>query len=203
MARTMYDSTNPYDIPANAPMVAGYVDGLYAWSQSGWDRHKGSVQVRICISPGTYYANVIDVENGDATADEAANWVAWQRSGGRFPSVYFSRSLFGTVSAAMQRRGLSSSDWGVWAADWTGQSHILAGTYATQYADSAMVGHHYDLSEVADYWPGVDATPPPPPSAGVGGAQTAWSYVQDLFNSVIPDANAGLAGARGLIENLV
>jgi hypothetical protein len=28
--RTMYDSTNINDIPSNASMVAGYVDGLYA-----------------------------------------------------------------------------------------------------------------------------------------------------------------------------
>lgn len=184
-------------------MVAGYVDGLYAWSSSDWDYHKGSVQVRICISPATYYANVIDVENGDATADQAASWVAWQRKGGRLPGVYFSRSLFGTVNAAMERAGLTSSDWTVWAADWTGQEHILAGTYATQYADSVMTKHHYDLSAVADYWPGVDAAPPPPPSAGVGGAEYAWSLIQDLFNNGLPAANAGLQGARDIISGLV
>ena len=32
MARLMYDSVISADIPADAAMVAGYVDGLYAWS---------------------------------------------------------------------------------------------------------------------------------------------------------------------------
>lgn len=41
MTRTMYDSTNPGAIPASAALVAGYVDGLYRWSDAAWARFAG------------------------------------------------------------------------------------------------------------------------------------------------------------------
>jgi len=45
--RTCYDAIHPANIPTNAQMVAGYVDGRYAWSAADWARFPHSVKARI------------------------------------------------------------------------------------------------------------------------------------------------------------
>lgn len=159
----MYDSVTSHDIPASAQMVAGYVDGLYAWSLLDWELHLGATKVRITVTGATLDAHVADVERGDLTPAQGAQWAKAMIAAGKTPALYFSRSQFGAVNAAMLAEGIDSSHWTVWAADWTGQPHLLPGTYATQYADPAYgSGGHYDLSLVADYWPGIDPPPQPP-----------------------------------------
>lgn len=73
--RLMYDSTTASDIPADAEIVAGYVDGRYAWSDADWARFPNAVKVRISVF-GSLDADVLDVEPSDATPADAAVWVA-------------------------------------------------------------------------------------------------------------------------------
>ena len=168
--RTMYDSTNPFDIPQTARMVAGYTDGLYAWSFDGWKYHGAAVQVRICAVTVDMSAHVADVENGALTPAQGAQFVKGKLARGEVPTIYCSLSKVPTVMAAVRALGIADNRWLIWVADWDNNPNSLAlssstsGNYvAHQYAGSAQTGHHYDLSAVADFWPGVESAPQPLP----------------------------------------
>ena len=151
---TMYDSTAAADIPANAQAAAGYVDGLYRWSAADFARFP--VYKRITIDPttgkmGGIYADGLDVENGDATPEQAAQWLRdWQAglTPSDVPILYFNVDTKPAVDAACA--GLTFL-W--WAADWTGEPHLVDGSAATQYADPTTSGGHYDLSVLGPTWP--------------------------------------------------
>lgn len=156
MTREMFDSTNPNDIPTTAQMVAGYVDGIYAWSTAGWARFPNSVKVRIAISPFTNDGHVLDVETGDATPAQAPGWARMRIAAGlQRPTLYVNRSNWSAVVAACA--GLPV-DW--WVATLDGTTSVsLPGQItpiAVQYENSTLAGGHYDKSLVADSWPAVD-----------------------------------------------
>src|SRR5581483_10825841 len=75
---TMYDSVTAWQIPPDAPAVAGYVDGMYCWSAQDWARFPNALKVTIATS-AAHDAMVLDVERWDATPDEAPGWIARQR----------------------------------------------------------------------------------------------------------------------------
>lgn len=150
----MYDSTNPYDIPTSAQMVAYYMDGLYAWDDNGIRRFSGKPMVSITVLGNV--ADVADVETGDLRPVQGAAWAAHMISLGRYPVLYFSRYLYGTVAAAIHAQGINDSQWAAWIAEWTGIPHLISGTVATQYDHPPHSGGHYDLSLVGAHWPGKD-----------------------------------------------
>lgn len=153
--RTMYDAVTPSNIPADAQMVAGYVDGRYAWSAADWARFPGAVRVRIAVFPWTNDGHVLDVERGDATPAQAPGWVQRRRAAGVDPTVYCGLASAGyswaDVRAAFQAQGVPEPHY--WIAAYPGIGAALyPGSVAHQYANPGP----YDLSVVADYWPGVD-----------------------------------------------
>jgi len=139
----MYDSTTAADIPADAEVVAGYVDGLYRWSDADWARFPNAAKVRITIDYTNMDADVLDCESGDATPEQAAVWL---RNGGK--TVYCNVSTKPAVDTAYGR-----SDWEWWAAHYTFVEHLEDGSVATQYADHGPNGEHYDVSLCAAGWP--------------------------------------------------
>src|ERR1035437_3344497 len=72
---TMYDSTNADDIPSGAEIVAGYIDGGFDWSVANWERFSDAQKIRITVTASNLQADVLDVENGDASPGQAAEWV--------------------------------------------------------------------------------------------------------------------------------
>lgn len=162
MTRIMYDSVTAHDIPTSAEMVAGYVDGRYRWSDADWNRFRNVPHVRIAVSPLTNDGNCLDVETGDATPDQAPDWVLRRRAAGVDPSVYMNASTWGAVRHAFQVRHLPEPHY--WVASWGGSRAIPPGAVALQYANPATSGGHFDLSAVADHWPGVDAASVPDPA---------------------------------------
>lgn len=207
MARTMYDSTNPLDIPTSAEMVAGYVDGLYAWPDSGWLRFPNSRKVSITVTGQNIDANVADYERGNLSLAQLVAWAKAKIARGQIPTVYFSLSLFGQIDAAFKAAGINEQEWLTWVALWDGSADLQPGWTAHQYADSAMTGHHYDLSIVGDYWPGVDpppgyAPPPPPPGPPEHEVQLAWAKVGDILGSVLPSLNDALVGTAAKLGEL-
>jgi len=156
MARIMHDSVNWRAIPESAEMVAGYLSpSKYAWPAEAWNRFPHAVQVRIAVRATTNAGHVLDVETGDASPEEAPRWVQMRRAAGADPSVYCSRSLWSTVMAAFRSAGVAYPHW--WVAQYDGVRAIPAGAVAKQFADyNAGSGGDWDLSIVADYWPGVD-----------------------------------------------
>src|SRR5271168_2035173 len=140
----MYDSTTAADIPANARIVAGYINGLYKWSPEDWTRFPAATQqVTISVTADETGALVLDIETGDATPAQAPGWVNKMRQLGFDPVVYCSLSNVNTVSAAFVAANTRQPKY--WVADWTGTPHLVENSVATQYADPSTSGGHYDL----------------------------------------------------------
>jgi len=156
MPRTMYDSVTPSAIPRNAAMVAGYLPpSRYAWSAAEWALFPQAVKVRIAIFASVNDGHVLDVEPGDATPAQAPGWVQMRRKAGVDPSIYCNASTWPTVRAEFRKRGVKEPHY--WIAKYDGVASIPAGAVAKQYADPTVHGRgHFDLSVVADHWPGVD-----------------------------------------------
>lgn len=154
--RIMYDSVRPAAIPRNAEMVAGYLPpSRYAWSTQDWARFPKAVKVQIAIFASVNDGHVLDVEPGDATPAEAPGWVTRRRAAGVDPTVYCNLSTWPTVRAEFRRQGVAEPHY--WIARYDNHAEMIAGAVAKQYADPATHGRgHYDLSIVADHWPGVD-----------------------------------------------
>lgn len=154
MTRTMYDGVDASRLPANAQLVGGYVDGAYAWSAADWARFPRSVKVRIAVFSSTNDGEVLDVEPGNATPAESVDWVLMRRRAGADPTVYMNTSTWPTVRSAFSARQVAEPHY--WVAQYDGITALPAGAVAKQYYNNNQAG--YDLSVVADYWPGVDST---------------------------------------------
>ena len=152
MTRSMYDGIDATRLPTTAALVAGYVDGLYAWSAADWARFPASVKVRIAVFSSTNDGEVLDVEPGNATPAQSVDWVLMRRRAGVDPTVYMNASTWPTVRAAFTARGVAEPHY--WVAQYDGVASIPPGAIGKQYYNNDQAG--YDLSAVADYWPGID-----------------------------------------------
>lgn len=159
MVRTMYDSVTPTAIPRDAEMVAGYLaPSRFAWSAAEWALFPRAVKVRIAIFASVDDGHVLDVEPGDATPEQAPGWVRMRRASGVDPTVYCNLSTWPAVRAAFFAQQVREPHY--WIARYDNKAVMIPGAVAKQYADPATHGGgHYDLSIVADYWPGVDTGP--------------------------------------------
>jgi len=155
VSRSMYDGVDASRLPAGAQLVAGYVDGLYAWSDADWARFPNSVKVRIACFADTDDGEVLDVEPGNATPAESVDWVLMRRRAGADPTVYMNTSTWPTVRSAFAARNVAEPHY--WVAQYDGVATLPAGAHAKQYYNNDQAG--YDLSVVADYWPGIDRAP--------------------------------------------
>jgi hypothetical protein len=153
--RTMYDSTNPADIPADAQLVGFYVDGIYAVAPPR-ARFPNAVLVPIS-AVGTNAGLVGDVEPGCIWPLEAAvPWVQARRAAGADPSLYVNQKDWPTLRRIIQGAAIVEPHY--WVADWRSYPDptIPQDAVARQFGGSAQTGKHYDISSVADHWPGVD-----------------------------------------------
>lgn len=214
----MYDSITPTDIPLSAQMVAGYVDGLYAWPDSGWLRFPKARKVGITVTGQTLDANVADVETGDLTPAQGADWGRRMLAAGKYPVLYFSLGLWPQIKAAIEALHLQTGQFGAWVALWDGTTEINAGWLAHQYAHPPGSGGHFDLSVVADYWPGVDPPPgpaptptpipaPPPPvpvygTATVDQVRAAFGRLADALTHTFQQAIADIEQAKSDLTHL-
>lgn len=177
MTRTMIDGINS-DAATMArqagdyQLVAGYVDGLYAWSDAQWNLFPpGIIRVRVAVFSTTSDGHVLDSEPGNATPAQCVDWVLMRRAAGIDPTVYCNQldpvTGWPAIRAAFQARSVAEPHY--WVADYDGAEIIPAGAIAKQYADLTALGQPWDVSVVADYWPGVDPAPinPAPPAPAV------------------------------------
>lgn len=160
--RTMYDSTNASAIPKTAKMVAGYIDGTsFKWTAEDWARFpKETVRVRIARRTHTNDGHVLDVEQGIPTVwpinESIVDWVLMRRKAGVEPTIYCNQlNDWDSLKRLFGNAGVRPPFW--WVARYDNKKAIPAGAIAKQYADPPVHGKgHFDLSSVADYWPGVD-----------------------------------------------
>lgn len=151
MARTMYDAVNPANLPTDGDLYAGYMDGHYANVPQIRARFPGRRVVAIAVQ-AHHDADVLDVERGDAQPIEAPAWVRRQRSLGKVPTVYCSWSAYVEVRGAFIQQGVAEPQW--WIARYNNDPTLLPWMVAKQYGGNVAGG--YDVSSVADHWPGVD-----------------------------------------------
>lgn len=221
----MKDSVNWQAIPIGTPIVAGYVPpSHFAWPPEAWARFAGSVEVRITPSVSVWGEGiqVLDVEPGDASASQVPGWVANSRNAGQEPTVYTSATNWAAVINACYNAGVAMPQF--WIADWNDVANlpsitvgvVTATAVAHQYAGSATSGGDYDLSTVADYWPGVDGadmqlsdqiTIPNGPNAGkVLADVNDTMYFTDLYAgqaaTVVQDPNIGNAALAAKLSTL-
>jgi hypothetical protein len=164
--RTMYDAVNADNILAadrTPEMVAGYIDKikLEPWSGGDWALFPDAVKVQIVKKASTNAGHVLDVEPGDATPAEAPGWVRMRRSAGADPSIYVQKSTWATVQAEFVRQHVDQPHY--WIAHYNGDPTLptLNGITAVAKQYRGDVAPGYDVSSVADHWPGVDDARPP------------------------------------------
>ncbi|WP_246144484.1 hypothetical protein [Actinacidiphila oryziradicis] len=169
--RTMYDGVTPGNIPASATMVAGYADGLYANVPEMRARFPHATVVSIAVRYTTR-AQVLDVENGDATPAEAVLWCTDTMSdkpNGEL-TVYCNTSTWPAVRSAFQTAHVSEPNY--WVAQYDNDPAIPVGAIAKQYENTTA----WDKSVVAEYWPGVDQQAAPAAAEIYPGASTGHWY---------------------------
>lgn len=144
-----------------AAMVAGYVDGRYAWTGAHWALFPRAVRVTIAVSASTGAGDVLDVETGDATPAQCEAWIAMRKRAGLYrPTIYTSLS---SVPAVRQGTGryVLGRDYDLWVASYDGKtSDPYPGCAAKQYLSTPA----YDVSVVYDDgWPHRTAPAAPKP----------------------------------------
>lgn len=160
--RTMYDSTDPSQLPTGGDLYAGYIDGNYQSYNGIVSRFGASKSVPIAVFASTNGGTVGDVESGDMTPSNCVGWVSMRRTAGVDPTIYCSLSLWPAVQQAFIAANIPQPHY--WIAAYPGNgANLYAGAVAHQYASQSG----YDTSVVADSWPGVDpgAGPSPTPAS--------------------------------------
>lgn len=192
--RKMYDSVNPARIPRDAQMVAGYVNGPYKWSAADWALFPNAVHVGIAVRASFDGGEVLDVEPGDATPAQAVEWVRMRRARGVDPTVYCSESTWPTVVRAFASAGVVPPHYFI--AHYDGDERIPIGAVAKQYRNTP----DWDLSSVADYWPGID---------NIQEIDMQQSDIVKYWDPNIPSGtndapsfNQYLSGVKGLLDDL-
>lgn len=152
--RRCADSIDATQLPPGFDLYAGYVDGRWP----SW----GAICARFPEKPVisiTVYATgrafCLDVEQGDATPQQAPGWVSRMRGLGELePMVYCSLAAWTEVRNAFYQQGVAEPQY--WIAAYPGNGPAL-------YPES--VGHQwidrggYDESVMADFIPGLDTSP--------------------------------------------
>jgi len=162
--RTMYDALPGafHGIPADAEMVAGYIDGgpgFPVMTDELWALYPHAVHVRIATQAGTNDGHVLDVESGDATPAQAPGWVQMRRAAGEHPAVYCSASAWGDVKEQFAAQGVAEPEWWIASYQQPPDTSIPEGAVAHQWGGNEDGG--FDVSSVHDFWPGIDPVPLP------------------------------------------
>lgn len=207
----MRDSVNPFNVPADTPIVAGYVNGHYAWSQAGWDRFPGAYRHAGIDVFGTapHVAGILDVEKFDATPAIAVEWVKARAAihPSYPPVIYCDRSTMPTVIKTQKDAGhILGKDYKLWIATLDGTQKLddMTGVIAIQYKDFGG----YDESIVYDdAWheapqPVKPPTPTPTPTPILTEQEiqafatviepVIWNAIAVKLKKVFEDAVSGL-----------
>jgi len=121
--RTMGDAVTLANIPLSVSVVAVYRNGLYAADPGELNqRFPVTRYVHVWIDVNGSHpesAQVLDVEKGDATPQQAPGWIQARRKvvHTSLPTVYCDRSTLGDVQSECAKAGLKSGrDYQLWVA---------------------------------------------------------------------------------------
>lgn len=197
--RIMLDSTNPAAVLAAVKakmtfrglpisLVAGYVDGKFAWPASAWQELAAAgiaahQQVGITVfgtGAAAGRAGAGDSEPGDMSPAQVAAWAKREHDAKEWPVPYCDRAHKPSVVSECRAVGLHLSDaldsnYGLWVATLDGSFHDLDGSdlrtqpgmVAIQYAQANspihVAGQPPDLDVSLVVRPSWRAVPKPPP----------------------------------------
>jgi hypothetical protein len=172
MTRLMRDSTTLADIPvAGTGIVGAYTNGLYKVTPADVATRFGGVWVAwIDVNGSDEFADVLDVETGDATVAGAVAWVKAKLLTKPVypPIVYCNRATLTPLFDAMGAAGLHVvTHFRLWIATLDGTKTVpdMTGVTAVQYAGEPQTGHHFDESIVYDdTWKAPKPAPAPAPA---------------------------------------
>ena len=163
MTRLMYDAIYPDKAPKDGQIYAGYIDGNPNWRSYNYFKKLYPQALVVSISvTGALSANVYDVESGNLLPQDVVPILKRERAAGNNPTIYCNLSNHDTIISDILAAGLSQPPY--WIAHYTEQSHFEPGSVATQWGSESG----YDVSTVADFWPGVDAQPTQPTTVVIG-----------------------------------
>jgi hypothetical protein len=154
---TQYDTITPDAIPSDAKAVAGYVGGSWPDYSIIVQRFPNALHKSVCINAGED-GDILDIENGDATAADGPGWYHRQKARGLDkPGLYTFESNMQNVINVMNAAGIPETDYVRWMA-WLGAPTMVPGMHARQYTFNAL-GRNLDAS-ICDpsFWGG--ASPP-------------------------------------------
>jgi hypothetical protein len=185
---TFYDSTDVFAIPADAAVVAGYIDGDYVTVPALRARfpHARIIEITVTGLPGVA---VCDCESGDLTPDQAATWAQNEVKGGRRPTLYCDASTRVALVGALAALGLQfGRDVDNWLAHYDDVAVVPDGSVAKQYLHTQTL----DTSVALPTW-GV--LPQVAPATIEEMNMVAWDPVTGGYWMVDPDgAVYGTAG---------
>jgi hypothetical protein len=155
MTRYMLDGIVASNIQAavskyDAKLIAGYTDGRWPDFQAAHALMPELLAVSITVTPTQFGALVLDVENGDASPAQAPAWVVGSRARGIVPCIYCNASTWPAVRAAFTSARVAEPLY--WIADYDNNPTIPDGAIAHQFLGTLS----FDVSSVADMWPGLD-----------------------------------------------
>lgn len=157
--RAMFDGISALSMPPGGDLYAGYVDGEWPSANAIGIRFPGKLVVRIATSPNTNDGVVGDGPPDNGTWPQWIQWVVRRRAAGVDPTMYCSLSAWPAGQATFDAAGVAQPHW--WVAHYSPDASIPAGAVALQHTETSG----YDISSVADYWPGVDPAPHPAAAA--------------------------------------
>ena len=151
----MYDDVDLTLIPKDAQAVAGYVGGRWPTFSKLRALFPGARKFVSIAVNASEDADILDIENGDATNVQAAVW--FKRQTARRPGFYTSVSNVAALVDTLSRAGIPRSAYRLWTAHYTDTPHLCSSTCyrgmpttadATQYTDHAL-GRNLDASVVS------------------------------------------------------
>jgi hypothetical protein len=135
---SMYDSTQPWLIPASAEYVAIYANGQYPGDHASVQHRFPNAKVFnidvMNTDPGG--CGIADVENGDMTPADVPSWVDRRlaKHPGLLCRVYCNLSTWPSVKSEVAKLPPEKRDLvRYWIADPTGTGHSVPGADATQW----------------------------------------------------------------------
>jgi hypothetical protein len=198
--RVGYDSTSAHDVPADGDIYPAYVDGAFANYAAMRKRFPHKIVPRITVNGSTLDAEIIDRENGDASAATAARWAYNKHKRGEVGTIYVSESAWAECKAECAKLGLKNGTdvvyWIAWYAD-SGSAAIPAGAIGRQFkspdgAGASVEKGHYDVSHFRAHWPGVD--PEPKPAVKVAPPKNAPTAESKATDAKVVKATKALSG---------
>jgi hypothetical protein len=188
---TMYDSTSIDQIPGDASVVAGYVNGHPATYSSLCEKFPHARHVSIAVTAEAD-ADFLDVEKKNARPDQIPEWYHRQKARGvARPGIYASVDpIRDTILPILSRAGIARASVCLWAAHYTHHPHICGPDSCreilttrvdgTQWTDKALGGRTLDQSSLSDDFFGE---PKPPTMYPCEGHKSLEGLSQQLNNA--------------------